>query len=207
MDPRVDDYLKIGCGRCPLVGTPECKVHSWHEPMVELRRILLGTGLTEELKWSQPCYTFDGKNVLLLAALKDHCSIGFFKGALLKDPKGLLVAPGKNSQAARQLRFTDSREVLEMENEIRAFIQEAIQVEKAGLKIEFKSVDQFEYPEELVAKFEADPPFRAAFEALTPGRQRGYLLFFEGAKQAATRIARIEKSLPRIFEGKGMHDR
>lgn len=207
MDSRVDHYLAEGCGRCPLGGTPDCKVHLWQEPLRELRRIILDTGLVEELKWSQPCYTVNGKNVVLLASLKDHCSIGFFKGALLKDPRGWLVAPGKNSQAVRQMRFTEEAEVLDKESDIKAFILQAIQIEKTGRNIEFKASEQLVYPDELELKFQEDPSFRSAFEALTPGRQRGYLLYFEGAKQSATRSSRIEKCLPRIREGKGMHDR
>lgn len=207
MNPQVDNYLAVGCGRCPLGGTPDCKVHNWPDVLAKLRAILLETALTEEVKWSVPCYTFDGKNVLIMSALKEHCALGFFKGALLKDPQGILIQPTKNSQADRQLRFTDVAQVVELESIVKAYVQEAIEVEKAGLEVEYKKTSEFDVPEELEAKFEEDPAFKAAFEALTPGRQRGYLLHFSGAKQSKTRTSRIEKCLPKIFEGIGLHDR
>lgn len=206
MNPKVDNYLAVGCGRCPLVNTPGCKVHSWQDEMKQLRRILLDTELTEELKWSMPCYTFENSNILLMTAFKDNCTVSFFKGVLLKDPDNILIQPTKNTQAARVLRFTTVEEVLAIEESLKAYVAEAIEIEKSGLKIEFKDTSQYEFPDELVAMFEDDPAFEAAFEALTPGRQRGYLLHFTGAKQSATRQRRIEKSMAKIFEGKGFHD-
>ncbi|MFN2144359.1 MAG: YdeI/OmpD-associated family protein [Anaerolineales bacterium] len=205
-NPKVDTYLIEGCGRCPLVGTPQCKVHSWEEELVELRRIILESGLTEELKWGMPTYTWDGSNVLILAAFKEYSSVGFFKGVLLKDPAGILASPGANSQAVRQIRVTSLEQVEELEPVIRAYLQEAIEIEKAGLKVEFRKNPE-PVPDELQQKFDEDPAFEAAFLALTPGRQRGYILYFSSAKQSATRVSRIEKYLPQIFEGKGMQDR
>jgi uncharacterized protein YdeI (YjbR/CyaY-like superfamily) len=207
MNPQIDNYLAVGCGRCPLGGTPDCKVHNWPEALVKLRAILLETELTEEVKWSVPCYTFNGKNVLIMSALKGYCALGFFKGALLKDPEAVLIQSTPNMQAERQLRFTTVQQVVELEQVIKAYVQEAIEVEKAGLEVEYKKTSEFDVPEELEAQFDEDPAFKAAFEALTPGRQRGYLLHFSQPKQAKTRTSRIEKCTPQIFEGIGLHDR
>lgn len=207
MNPEVDNYLAVGCGRCPLGGTPECKVHNWPGVLVKLRSILLETDLTEEVKWRVPCYTFDGKNVLIMSALKEYCALGFFKGVLLKDPEGVLIQSTPNMQAERQLRFTTEQQVAELESLIKAYVQEAIEVEKAGLVVEYKKSSEFDVPEELQTILDEDPAFNAAFEALTPGRQRGYLLHFAQPKQSKTRTSRIEKCMPKIFEGKGLHDR
>lgn len=207
MHPGVDHYLAEGCGRCPLGGTPQCKVHTWPAELAALRTILLDTELTEEVKWKVPCYTVQGSNVLILSAFKEYCSVSFFKGALLSDPHQLLEQPGENSQAARLLRFTAVQQVVALEPIIRAYIAEAIAVEKAGLTVDFKKPEEFDIPDELVDQFDADPDFRAAFEALTPGRQRGYLLHFAAPKQAKTRAARIEKYRAQILAGKGLHDR
>lgn len=206
MNPKVDNYFAVGCGRCPLGGTPECKVHNWTDPMTELRRILLDTELTEEVKWSVPCYTYDGKNILILSAFNDYCSVSFFKGALLKDPHNVLIQPTKNSHASRALRFTDVNTVREMEATIKDLVQSAIEIEKAGLEVPPKATSDFDFPDELISAFEDDPAFESAFYALTPGRQRGYLLHFSGAKQSKTRISRIEKAMSKIFEGKGFHE-
>jgi uncharacterized protein YdeI (YjbR/CyaY-like superfamily) len=205
MNPKIDLYLEEGCGRCKLHATPQCKVHSWPQELRALRRMLLESGLVEELKWSIPCYTLDGKNIAVLAAFKDYCSLSFFKGALLKDEKKLLQS-GENTQSASGFRFTSIDPILEKEDLIKAYIHEAIEVEKAGLKAEFKQKDELELPEELLQKFAEIPELEAAFKALTPGRQRGYVLHFSQAKQAATRISRIEKQIPKIMEGKGFFD-
>jgi uncharacterized protein YdeI (YjbR/CyaY-like superfamily) len=181
-------------------------VHKWPEVLAELRRILLETELTEELKWKMPTYTYDGKNVAMLSAFVNHVSVSFFKGVLLKDESGLLVAPSPNSQADRQINFTRVEDVLEKEAVIKAYAAEAIEIEKAGLQVDYKPVDAFDVPQELQDKFAEDPAFKLAFEALTPGRQRGYLLYFAGAKQSSTRTSRIEKWMPVILEGKGLHD-
>ena len=192
--------------RCKLGGTPDCKVHDWGEELQELRRILLETELTEEVKWSVPCYTHQGKNILLMSALKDACTLSFFKGALLKDPANRLIKPGEHSQASRYLRFTEMETIRAMEAVIKAYVAEAIEIEKAGLKVDFKETAEFDVPEEFQIKLDHDPALRTAFEALTPGRQRGYLLYFSGAKQSKTRAARVEKFIPKIMEGKGFHD-
>ncbi len=205
MNHKVDLYLEEGCGRCSLYRTPHCKVHHWPEELRELRRIVLECGLEEAYKWSQPCYLFQKKNILLITALKEHAAIAFFKGALLADPRGILLAPGPNSQSARQLRFTRVKDILEMEPVLKAYIYEAIEVEKMGLKVDFKKNPE-SMPEELRNTFEEIPGLKAAFEALTPGRQRGYMLYFSQAKQSKTRRDRIEKYLKKIFQGKGMHD-
>lgn len=207
MIPEVDQYLKIGCGRCELGGTPDCKVHTWPEELSALRMMLLDSELEETLKWGVPCYTWEGKNIAILSALKQHCVLGFFKGVLLKDPDGVLVAPGKNSQSDRQLRSTSMEEVVRLEPYLRGFIREAIEIERAGLKVDFKAKTDLAYPAELQEKLDADPALNAAFEALTPGRKRGYVLHFSQPKQAATRTRRVEKYIPKILSGKGFHDR
>lgn len=206
-NPQVDNYLAEGCGRCKLGGTPACKVHTWSEELNLLRSLVLDSGLNEELKWSQPCYTLNGKNILLVTAFKEYACIAFFKGSLLTDEQNLLVAPGENSQASRQLRFTSVDSITQNVNAIQRYIQNAIDIEKQGRKVEFSSTKELEYPEELELKMRADPEFKKAFEALTPGRQRGYLLHFTGAKQSDTRTARIEKYAEHILKGKGLHDR
>lgn len=206
MNPKIDNYLAEGCGRCPLGGTPECKVHDWQEELVQLRRIVLDCGLTEALKWSVPCYTFQQKNILLVSAFKEFCALSFFKGVLLKDTEDILSKPGENSQSSRLLRFTNVQEVIAQEPIIKAYIHEAIEVEKAGLKVKFKKNPE-PIPEELQQKLDENPALKTAFEALTPGRQRGYILYFSGAKQSKTRAARVEKYTQKILEGKGFHDR
>ncbi|PHN07021.1 YdeI/OmpD-associated family protein [Flavilitoribacter nigricans] len=206
MNPKVDLYFEEGCGRCPLGGTPDCKVHNWTEEMAELRAIILDCGLDEEVKWSVPCYTFQGNNILILSAFKEYCCISFFKGALLQDAQGLLDKPGANTQAARLLRFTNLEEVSALKSTVEAYIYEAIEIEKAGLQVNFKKESE-PIPEELQAKLEEDPVLKTAFEALTPGRQRGYLLYFLAPKQSKTRTSRVEKYIPQILAGKGMHDR
>ncbi|MGW8314539.1 MAG: YdeI/OmpD-associated family protein [Bacteroidales bacterium] len=206
MNPEVDQYLALGCGRCSNYATPQCKVHNWPEELDQLRRIVLECGLHEEVKWSQPCYTFQGKNILLVTAFKEYAALAFFKGSLLKDPQKILVAPGQHSQASRQFRFTGKRDVLEKESVIKAYIQEAIELEKAGRNVYF-SREAGPVPNELQDKFDELPALKSAFEGLTQGRQRGYILYFSQPKQAATRISRIERSINRIFKGKGINDR
>ncbi|MEQ8524958.1 DUF1801 domain-containing protein [Gracilimonas sp.] len=205
MNPEVDQYLDIGCGRCPLGGTPECKVHDWQNELKQLRLIILETGLTEEVKWSVPCYTYQSNNVLILSAFKDYCSVSFFKGSLLNDPHNIMVKPGKNSQAARLFKYTSVDEITDTEHILKEYIKEAIKIEKAGKKVKFKKNPE-PIPEELQTKFNEDPVLQEAFEALTPGRQRGYIIHFSGAKQSSTRQRRIEKYIPKIMEGKGFHD-
>ena len=206
MNPEVDLYFVDGCGRCDLGGTPACKVHSWEEELQQLRRIALDCNVMEELKWGVPCYTFQGKNVFLLSAFKESATLSFFKGVLLKDDHKILQAPGKNSQASRVLRFTNAEGIIAMEPIIKAYIQEAVEVEKAGLQVEFKKNPE-PIPEELQLALDRNATLRTAFEALTPGRQRGYILYFSAPKQSKTRWARIEKYSPKILAGKGFHDR
>lgn len=191
--PRLDRYFQ--------------HTRDWRAEKQRLRAILLDFPLSEELKWRQPCYTFQGANVVILGGFKHTCDLGFFKGALLDNPHGLLVPPGPHTQASRQLRFKSVEEIEEKEPIIRATLENAIEVERAGLRVDFKQKHDLVLVEELLAKMESDPEFRAAFGALTPGRQRGYNLFFGAAKQSKTRAARIEKHAARILEGKGMHDR
>lgn len=206
MNQSVDNYFINGCGRCSLGGTPDCKVHQWIAELELLRNIVLDCGLTEASKWGVPCYTFQQKNVLIVSAFKEYCAISFFKGALLSDNKGILVKPGKNSQAARLIRFTSTEAIKAMEDDLRSYIFEAMEVEKAGLKVEFKTNPE-PIPEELATKFEEDPVLKTAFESLTPGRQRGYIIYFSAPKQAQTREARIHKSIGKILNGEGLHDK
>ncbi|TWT90340.1 hypothetical protein Mal64_07280 [Pseudobythopirellula maris] len=191
-NPQVDAYFK--------------SLKHWRDELEELRAIALDRDLTEELKWRSPCYTVEGKNVAILGGFKEFCTISFFKGALLKDHKGLLDKPGKNSRAARLIRFTSVGEIVRLRPAIEACLREAIAAERAGLKVEVDQGAALELPAELVARFDESPALRTAFEALTPGRQRGYAMHFAAAKQSKTRTARIEKYEPRILQGKGFHD-
>ena len=182
------------------------KKGQWQKAYAKLRSIPLACGLTEELKWGKPCYTFDGNNILLIHGFKNYCAYLFPKGVLLKDPEGILVQQTKNVQSARQIRFTSVQEIEELAPVLTAYIEEAIAVEKAGLQVEFKQTDDFEMPEEFINKLEEVPGLQDAFAELTPGRQRGYLLYFAGAKQSKTRAARIEKYVEHILNGKGIND-
>lgn len=182
------------------------KNKQWSAELEALRQIVLETELIEETKWRTPTYTLNGANVVMLGSYNDGCMLSFLKGALIRDPRGLLVAPGPNTQAARVVRFTDVDQIRKFKPVLKDFVEQAIQIEKAGLKVRMKSTADFEFPEELDAAFRSDPALRKAFDALTPGRQRGYLLHFSGAKQLKTRAARIEKSAPRILKGKGLDD-
>ena len=177
------------------------------DELARLREILLSYPLTEELKWRQPCYTFEGGNVVILHEMKDYCGLGFMRGALIDDPEGVLVAPGKNSQAARQMKFQSVAEIDAQEKLLRAIIESAIEIHKSGQKVDFKAKRELVYPDELFEKMAQDADFKTAFEALTPGRQRGYILHISHAKQSKTRKARIEKYYNRIMDGLGMHDR
>lgn len=178
---------------------------TWREETTKLRKIILGFGLTEELKWGKPCYAFKECNVLIIQGFKEYCALMFCKGSLLKDPKKILRKPGEHTQAARQIRFTSAREITQMEPVVKAYIQEAIEAEKAGLEVVFKKSPE-PVPDELRVRLDQNPALRTAFAALTPGRQRYYIIYFSSAKQSATRESRIEKCIPRILSGKGLND-
>lgn len=196
MNPKVDWYF--------------IKNKKWQEEIEYLRTIalspIIGGGLEEELKWGCPCYTLDGSNIVLIHVFKEYCAFLFFKGSLLKDPKGILIQQTKNVQAARQIRFTNLKDIVKMKTTLKAYIKEAIQIEKSGLKVELKKTTEFEMPEEFQVKLNKMSRLKTAFYSLTPGRQRGYLLYFSSAKQSKTREARIEKYVPQILKGKGLDD-
>jgi len=191
-NPKVDGFLS--------------KIKKWRREFEALRRIILDCQLTEELRWGKPCYTYQGSNIVLIHGFKEYCALLFFKGALLKDPKGVLVQQTENVQAARQIRFTNTREIVEMAPILKAYIREAIRVEKAGLKVDYKKTSEFKLPEEFKNKLAEVPALKTAFAALTPGRQRGYILYFSAAKQSKTRGSRIEKCIPQILNGKGLNE-
>jgi uncharacterized protein YdeI (YjbR/CyaY-like superfamily) len=192
MNPKVDWFFN--------------KAEQWKQEFEALRRICLDCGLNEELKWGHPCYTFKKKNIVLIHGFKKYCALLFHKGALLKDPDGILIQQTKNVRSGRQIRFTNVQQVMEMESTLRAYIHEAIEVEKAGLKVDFKKKPE-PIPEELQSKFNEHPALKKAFYELTPGRQRGYILHFSQPKQSKTRASRIEKCMDKIFNGEGLHDR
>ena len=193
LNPKVDSFIG--------------KAKQWQEEFKQLRAIALDCGLIEEFKWGKPCYTIEDKNVFLIHGFKEYCALLFMKGALIKDPMGILVSQTENTQAARQIRFTNVDEIVEMAHVVKAYMLEAVKVEKAGLEVPYKETSEFDVPEEFQAILDDDPALKAAFEALTPGRQRGYLLYFAGAKQSKTRTSRVEKCIPKIMEGMGLHDR
>lgn len=207
MTRDVETYFLEGCGRCKLGGTPECKVHTWEEPLKIFRQIVLECGLTEECKWGMPCYTVNGKNVLLISAFKEYCSLNFFKGSLLSDDLGLLSKAGENSEASRMLKTTTADHLLSNIDAIKSIIFEAVEVEKAGLKTISKPVEQYPMPEEFEAFLNQDEKLKLAYQNLTPGRQKSYLMHFNSAKQPQTRISRIEKCIPGILAGKGWNER
>jgi uncharacterized protein YdeI (YjbR/CyaY-like superfamily) len=182
------------------------KAKQWQQELEKLRILMNDIGLTEDLKWGVPCYNFEKNNIVLIHTFKDYCAILFFKGALLKDTAGILIQQTKNVQAARQMRFTNIREILELEPLIKTYIKEAIEIEKAGLKVDFKKTEEYPVPEEFKQKLEEIPVLKTAFEALTPGRQRAYLLHFSAPKQSITRQSRIEKCMEQILNGKGLND-
>ena len=192
MNPKVDWYFN--------------KATRWQEEFERLRSLLLATGLSEELKWGHPCYTLEKKNVVLMHGFNDYCALLFFKGALLNDPQGILVQQTENVQSARQVRFTGVKELRKLEPVLKSYIEQAIAVERAGLKVQLKPTAAFDMPEEFAQRLKEEPALKKAFNALTPGRQRGYLLHFASAKQAKTREARIDKHVKRILRGKGLDD-
>lgn len=205
-NPKVDAYLIDGCGRCALGGTANCKVNFWKEELKLLRRIAIDCGLQEEVKWDVPCYTYKQHNILIIAAFKENCTISFFKGALLQDAKKILIKPGEHTQAARLIRFTNVKDIEKKEALLKAYIFEAIEIEKAGLKVNVNKNTDHLITEEFSILLNNNPALKKAFYDLTPGRQRAYLLYFSQAKQSATRKARIEKYIPTILAGKGFTD-
>ena len=192
MNPKVDFFFD--------------KSSQWQKEYKQLRTLVLDCGLTEELKWGVPCYTHQGNNVVLIHGFKEYCALLFHKGALLSDPEGILIQQTENVQSARQIRFTGLQEIVGMGKILKSYIYEAIEVEKAGLKVEMKKTKEYSIPEEFQAKLDENNALKEAFYALTPGRQRGYLLHFAAAKQAKTREARVEKLIPQILNGKGLND-
>lgn len=192
MNPKVDAFLN--------------RAKKWQEEMKELRQIALDCGLTEELKWGVPCYTLQKSNIVLIHGFKEYCALLFFKGALLKDAKGILFQQTTNVQASRQIRFTSVREIVKLKSILKAYIREAMEVEKAGLKLNFKQTAQFAMADEFKNKLNEVPALKTAFDALTPGRQRAYLLYFSQPKQSKTRTSRVEKSIQPILKGKGLND-
>ena len=192
MNPKVDFYFS--------------KAKRWQEELETLRMIVLDCGLTEELKWGVPCYTFQKRNVVLIHVFKEYCALLFFKGALLNDPNGILIQQTKNVQAARQIRFTNVRRIVKMKPILKAYVREAIEVEKAGLKVNFRKTAEFIIPEEFQSKLDRIPALKTAFDALTPGRQRAYILYFSAPKQSRTRESRVEKYMPHILNGQGLND-
>ena len=183
------------------------KIKNWKEETILLREICLGCGLVEDFKWMHPCYTFQGKNIVLIHGFKEYCALLFHKGALLSDTENILVQQTENVQSARQIRFTDKKQIIDLKAVVKTYIFEAIEAEKAGLEVKMKKTSEYEMPEELEQEFENDSDFKTAFYYLTPGRQRGYLLYFSEAKQSKTRISRIEKAKLKIFDGKGHSER
>ncbi|MGN7758607.1 YdeI/OmpD-associated family protein [Chryseobacterium sp. 22532] len=192
MNPKVDFFFD--------------KAGQWQKEFEKLRTIILDTGLEEDLKWGCPCYTYQGRNIVLIHGFKEYCALLFFKGSLLSDTQNILIQQTENVQAARQIRFTDLKEITDLEKVIRTYVYEAVEIEKSGIKVPMKKTREFEMPEEFQNKLDKSPELKEAFEALTPGRQRAYLLHFSSAKQSATREARIEKYIPHILTGKGIND-
>lgn len=192
MNPEVDEFLR--------------EAQKWQKEFEKLRSIVLDCGLNEEFKWGHPCYTFQNSNVVLIHGFKEYCALLFFKGALLSDPSGILIQQTENVQAGRQIRFTSLSEINELARSLKSYIYEALEVEKAGLKVEMKKTKEYSVPEEFQNILNEMPELKTAFENLTPGRQRAYLLYFSSPKQSKTRLSRIEKSIPHILDGKGLND-
>ncbi|RTK93510.1 MAG: hypothetical protein EKK64_09955 [Neisseriaceae bacterium] len=202
---NVEQYLADGCGRCKLFATLDCKVHKWHAELIALRSILQEANLIEVIKWGMPCYTLDGKNIIMLVAFKEYCAISFFKGGLLKDTANILVKAGENTQSARVIKFTNLQQIIDLRTTLLDYVAEAIEIEKSGAE-PIVSKQQNQIPQKFIDKFNEHPQLKLAFESLTPGRQRAYLIYFSAAKQSKTRIDRINKMTAHILAGKGLHD-
>lgn len=206
MVTTINDYVTKGCGRCKKFDTPQCNVHKWHNEISLLRTMLLQTSLQEEIKWGSPCYTLDKKNVCMIAVFNENVVLSFFKGAMLSNKFNILTKPGENAQYARVIRFISAKQIQECEQCIIEHIDEAILLEKNGIRVESKRISSIDFPNELTTIFREDKNFEKAFLALTLGRQRGYILHYNQAKLSATKVARIKKSIERILQGKGLHD-
>lgn len=207
MQKNIELFFVDGCGRCKLGGTPACKVLKWAEELQILRSIMQSSGLREEIKWGFPCYVNqNNKNVVMIYAFKDFCGLSFFKGALITDTHNLLEKTGENMQSSKMIKITDAQQILDQESTIKDYIKEAIEIEEKGLKVEKIQPAEIEYPIELLQILEEDLELKNAWESLTPGRKRGYNIFFTAAKQSATKISRIKKHIPQIMIGRGMHD-
>jgi len=206
MNPQVDKYLVDGCMRCKFGGTPNCKVNNWAKELEELRKIVIKSALVEELKWGMPCYTVNNKNILMISAFKEYACISFFKGVLLKDKEKMLAAHGESSQSARMIKYTNTIQIKQQSSIIRAYIEEAIEIENSGKKVEFKKNPE-PIPEELMVEFNKDLKFKKAFHELTPGRQRGYIIYFSQPKSTQSKLNRIEKCRENILNGIGLNDR
>jgi uncharacterized protein YdeI (YjbR/CyaY-like superfamily) len=191
-NPKVDAFLS--------------RAKKWNEELEQLRELVLDCELTEELKWGVPCYTYQDRNVVLIHGFKEYCALLFFNGALMKDPKGILIQQTANVQAGRQIRFTSQQEIAKQKATLKSYIRDAIAVEKSGVKLEYKKTEEFSVPDEFQTKLDKLPKLKTAFESLTPGRQRAYILHFSSAKQSSTRNSRVEKCMPQIMEGKGLQD-
>jgi uncharacterized protein YdeI (YjbR/CyaY-like superfamily) len=205
-NPQVDKYLVDGCMRCKLGATPACKVTKWVPELETLRLLVLDSGLTEEIKWGVPCYTLNGKNVIMISAFKEYACISFLKGALLPDKHKILVKQGEHGQAWRIVKYTQQKDILKQATILKNYIAEAIAIEKSGKKVEVKRNPE-PIPEELLEVFKQDTELKKAFYSLTPGRQRGYIIFFSQPKQAQTRFGRIEKCRDKILQGEGLNDK
>jgi uncharacterized protein YdeI (YjbR/CyaY-like superfamily) len=192
MNPKVDFFFD--------------KAKKWQKEYEKLRTIILDCGLTEELKWGCPCYTFENRNIILIHGFKEYCAVLFFKGALLADPESILVQQTENVQSGRQVRFTSLAQIVKMERVLKSYVYEAIEVERAGLKVKYKKTSQFKIPEEFQIKLNKTPKLKTAFETLTPGRQRAYIFYFSQAKLSKTRTSRVEKYVKQILNGKGLDD-
>lgn len=206
LNPLVDKYLVDGCMRCKYGGTPDCKVLLWVEELDMLRQIVLECGLMEEVKWGVPCYTKDYKNIVIISAFKEYASISFFKGALLKDKYKILQQQGESSQSARLIKFTEPSQIIEQQDILKSYIEEAINIEESGQKVVFKK-NLEPIPEELLERLDQDPQLKSAFYDLTPGRQRGYIIYISQPKQSQTRINRIDKCRAKILHWEGLHDK
>jgi len=206
MIPNVETYFNEGCGRCSKMATPLCRVRTWEKELQLLRSIIVECGVIEELKWSHPCYTFQNKNIVMLGTTKAFCAISFFKGVLLEDNQKVLIAQTENTQATRQLQFTSTDQIKNLKDTIKAYIFEAVELEKSGAKVAYKEPTAIAIPEEFHYFLDSDEELKTAFESLTPGRQKGYLLHFSEPKQSKTKTARVEKWMDQIKRGKGMND-